>query len=55
VTLPMKLDEGTYFVHEVEAPEGYVLGTDDVEFTVDEWRTWDEPIVVEYADAPIRA
>ncbi|WP_418241229.1 SpaA isopeptide-forming pilin-related protein [Ellagibacter isourolithinifaciens] len=55
VTLPMKLDEGTYFVHEVEAPEGYVLGTDDVEFTVDEWRTWDEPIVVEYADAPIHA
>lgn len=55
VTLPMKLDEGTYTIHEVSAPEGYVLGDKDVTFTVDEYRTWDDPITVTYADAPIRA
>lgn len=55
VTLPMKLDEGTYTIHEVAAPEGYVLGDKDIEFTVDEYRTWDDPITLTYADAPIRA
>lgn len=55
VTLPMKLDEGTYTIHEVAAPEGYVLGDKDITFTVDEYRTWDNPITVTYADAPIRA
>ncbi len=55
VTLPMKLDEGIYTLHEVQAPEGYVLGGKDVTFTVDEYRTWDNPITVTYADAPIRA
>lgn len=54
-TLPMKLDEGTYRLHEVESPQGYVLGGQDIEFTVDEYRTWDDPITVTYADAPIRA
>ena len=54
-TLPMKLDEGTYYLHEVQAPEGYVLGDEDIEFTVDEYRTWDDPITITYADAPIRA
>lgn len=54
VTLPMKLDEGTYTLVEVASPEGYVLGTDSIEFTVDEYRTWDDPIVVTYRDAPIR-
>ena len=54
-TLPMKLDEGTYRLHEVESPKGYVLGGEDIEFTVDEYRTWDDPITVTYADAPIRA
>ncbi len=54
-TLPMKLDEGTYRLHEIQAPEGYVLGTTDIEFTVDEYRTWDNPITLTYADAPIRA
>lgn len=54
-TLPMKLDEGVYRLHEVQAPDGYVLGTQDVEFVVDEYNTWDSPITVTYADAPIRA
>ena len=55
VTLPMKLDEGTYTIHEVAAPDGYVLGDKDITFTVDEYRTWDDPITLTYADAPIRA
>lgn len=54
VTLPMKLGEGTYTLREVAAPEGYVLGEDAVEFTVDECRTWDDPITVVYADDAIR-
>lgn len=54
-TLPMKLDEGTYYLHEVQAPEGYVLGDEDIEFTVDEYRTWDNPITLTYTDTPIRA
>lgn len=54
VMLPMKLDEGTYTLVEVAAPEGYVLGADAVTFTVNEYHTWDDPIVVTYEDAPIR-
>ena len=54
VTLPMKLDEGTYTVREIVAPEGYVINEEPVEFTVDEYRTWDEPITVTVSDNAIR-
>ena len=50
--LPEKLEYGTYYLHEVEAPEGYLLGGEDIPFTVDEEYQWGEPLVVEYADAP---
>ena len=53
-TLPMKLKEGAYTLREVAAPEGYVLGEDAVEFTVDEYRTWEDSITVVYADDAIR-
>lgn len=52
-TLPMKLDEGSYTLVEVQSPEGYVLGAEPVAFTVDEYRTWDNPITVTYEDSPI--
>lgn len=50
--LPEKLEYGTYYLHELEAPEGYLLGGEDIPFTVDEEYQWGEPLVVEYADAP---
>lgn len=50
--LPEKLEYGMYYLHEVEAPEGYLLGGEDIPFTVDEEYQWGEPLVVEYADVP---
>lgn len=50
--LPEQLAYGEYYLHEVQAPEGYLLGTEDVLFTVDEMTDWNTPITVEYSDAP---
>ena len=55
-TLPMLLEQGTYTLVEVQAPEGYVLEKEGIEFTVDaEYRTWENPIVVKFADMPQKA
>ena len=40
LTLPQKLPYGTYYIHEVKAPEGYVLPKEDTEFKVDDLRQW---------------
>ena len=53
-TLPMLLEEGSYTLQEVEAPEGYVLNADPIPFTVDDYRTWDEPLEVVIEDMPIK-
>lgn len=50
VLLPEKLNAGTYYLHEVSAPGDYLLGTEDVMFTVDATTDWDEPLSVEYPD-----
>ena len=50
--LPEKLEHGTYYLHEIEAPEGYLLGSEDIRFTVDQEYQWDDPLIVEYTDAP---
>lgn len=55
VTLPMKLDAGAYTLVEVQAPDGYVLSDKPISFTVDDYRTWDDPIIVTFEDQPIRA
>jgi hypothetical protein len=48
LTLPMLLEEGTYTLREVVAPEGYVLADEDITFTVDaEYRSWDDPTEIE--------
>lgn len=52
VMLPQKLNAGSYYLHEVSAPEGYLLGHADVPFTVAVTTDWDNPLVVKYADAP---
>ena len=51
-TLPEKLEYGTYYLHEVQAPEGYLLGGEDIQFVVDQEYQWDNPLTVQYADAP---
>ena len=55
VTLPMMLNDGSYTIEEVEAPEGYVLAEEKLTFTVDAaYRSWDDPIVVSFTDKPAR-
>ena len=48
-TFPQKLQAGTYYLEEVSAPEGYLIGG-LYKFTVEEGRDWSNPYVVEYAD-----
>ncbi|WP_287971359.1 SpaA isopeptide-forming pilin-related protein, partial [Blautia sp.] len=50
--LPEKLRVGTYYLKEVEAPEGYLKGQ-LLEFKVDGSYEWDKPLVVEYEDTPV--
>ena len=53
VTLPEKLLYGTYYIHEVSAPYGYVLA-DDMEFTITEYGAWTEIIEIPFADMPAK-
>lgn len=50
--LPEKLEYGTYYLHEVKAPEGYLLSKEDIKFVVDKEYQWEEPLTVKYADKP---
>lgn len=47
--LPEKLRYGTYYLEELQAPEGYLKG-ERLEFKIEEGRDWDNPIVVKYED-----
>lgn len=55
VTLPMLLPQGTYYVGEVTAPDGYTISSELVPFEVtsDTYNGWDDPIVVKFSDTPI--
>lgn len=56
LTLPMLLDEGDYTLTEVEAPYGYVKELEGKALHVDaEYKGWDEPLVIEFADMPQKA
>lgn len=46
ITLPEKLEYGTYYLREVHAPNGYLKG-EDLKFVVDEWGSWTDPLPVE--------
>lgn len=51
-TFPEKLKYGTYYLEEVQAPEGYVKGG-LLEFKVTDGATWENPLVIEYDDEPV--
>ncbi len=48
-TLPEKLKYGTYYLEEVNAPDGYLKGK-LLQFKVTEGATWEHPLVVKYSD-----
>lgn len=54
LTLPMMLTGGNYTVREVMAPQGYVIDDGETSFTVEENRTWDNPIEVTIKNKPIK-
>ena len=49
VTLSERLKYGTYYIEEVNAPNGYLKG-DLYEFKVEKYATFDSPLVIKYAD-----
>ncbi len=53
-TLPEKLEYGSYYLHEVKAPEGYLLGLADIPFVVDQEFDWENPLSITYPDAPAK-
>lgn len=56
VMLPMLLEEGSYKLIEVQAPEGYVKAIEGKPFEVGAvYNNWDNPIVVKFQDMPQKA
>jgi uncharacterized surface anchored protein len=53
-TLPEKLEHGSYYLHETKAPEGYLLGVEDIPFVVDQEFDWENPLSITYPDAPAK-
>ena len=53
-TLPEKLEHGSYYLHETKAPEGYLLGIEDIPFVVDQEFDWENPLSITYPDAPAK-
>ena len=52
--LPEKLPAGVYYFREVTAPAGYLAGGEDIRFEVTESSGWDEPVVVQAEDSPVK-
>lgn len=53
VTLPMLLEQGTYTLIEVQAPEGYVKALEGKTVTIGAvYNDWDDPVTVEFPDMP---
>ncbi|MCU6747526.1 SpaA isopeptide-forming pilin-related protein [Faecalicatena acetigenes] len=52
--LPERLPHGEYYLHEVQAPEGYLLGIEDIAFQIEEASDFNKPLVVQYADTVVK-
>lgn len=52
-TLPEKLPAGIYYFRELNAPEGYLLNGEDLQFEIAEGHDWDEPLTVTFEDTPV--
>lgn len=50
--LPERLPAGKYYFREVEAPSGYILRKEDLEFTITDDYDWDSPLSVSFPNAP---
>lgn len=51
-TLPETLTSGVYYFREVNAPNGYLLNGQDIQFEITEAHDWDAPFVVTFEDTP---
>ena len=51
-SFPEKLKYGTYYLEEIQAPDGYLKGG-LLEFKVTDGATWENPLVIEYYDEPV--
>ncbi len=51
-TFPNQLECGTYYLEEINAPEGYLKG-ELLEFKVTEGSTWEKPLIIEYFNEPV--
>ena len=52
--LPQRLEVGTYYLKELEAPYGYVLNTELTKFEVDQANTWDQLITWQERDQEVK-
>ena len=52
--LPQRLEVGTYYLKELEAPYGYVLNTEFTKFEVDQANTWDQLITWQERDQEVK-
>ncbi len=52
--LPQRLEVGTYYLKELEAPYGYVLNTELTKFEVDQANTWDQLITWQEKDQEVK-
>ena len=52
--LPQRLEAGTYYLKELEAPYGYVLNTELTKFEVDQANTWDQLITWQEKDQEVK-
>ena len=51
--LPEKLQSGTYYIRELQAPQDYLRG-EDLRFVVEKDYSWENPLVIKIANTPTK-